>query len=286
MDSITKISPAKLNFGLYITEKRSDGFHNIETVFYPLELSDTLLFEKSDEFSLQTTSEELNSDITSNLIYKAVRYLEEATEKKLPVNIVLEKNIPMGAGLGGGSSNAATTLLAITDMFELQISPKTLESIALTLGSDVPFFLQNRPAFATGRGEKLIPIDFTINKPILLVNPGIHVHTGWAYSQCKPEKAKYNLRSLDKNIPESFQYFRNRIHNDFEKIVFTKHPEIFALKEVMYNANAEFVLMSGSGSTLFAIFETLRDTQKAQKKLPPQYFSYVEHTDNNKSRTI
>ncbi len=269
-------SLSKINFGLFITEKRSDGFHNIETVFYPLRLSDEIIVRECDHLLIESNIPELNSDTTNNLIYKAVKLLEQKTGNVLNCRITLTKNIPLGAGLGGGSSNAASVLLGLNDLFSLGYSKAELSEFGLQLGSDVPFFVHPYPSFASGRGEKLTEIDLKIEGIIVVVNPGIHVSTAEAYKNCIPSKPKFNLLELNGRIINDYNELRDVVINTFEKTVFNVHPEIGNLKQSMLRSGASFALMSGSGSTVFGIFETEELAEVFTSSLPPEYLVYTE----------
>jgi 4-diphosphocytidyl-2-C-methyl-D-erythritol kinase len=188
----------------------------------------------------------------------------------------LEKRIPTGGGLGGGSSNAATTLVSLNELCGLGASGETLARLALELGSDVPFFLRPVPSFATGRGEKLEPIDFRVPFPILVVNPRIHVSTAEAYGACVPKKARVDLRKICRGEPRDFRKFRKRVANDFEETVFERRPAIRELKERLVGMGAVFASMSGSGSSVFGVFENLSAAQTARATLPKAYFAYIE----------
>ena len=195
MDKIVVKSPAKINIGLNIIHKRDDGFHNLETIFYPLNLFDEIIFTKSDNFAFNSNDENLNKEKT-NLIIKAKEILENEFDAQLLVNISLKKNIPIGAGLGGGSSNAAATLLSLAKLFDLEVSKSQLQELAIKLGSDVPYFLNPVPSFAESRGEKLFPINLKIEKYLLIVNPGIHIATKWAFGLITPKQPNISLKSL------------------------------------------------------------------------------------------
>ncbi len=260
---------AKINIGLNIVSKRNDGFHNLETLFYPIyDLYDELIFEDSDQFEFDS---ELSFD---NIIVKAVKLLEKHTKKNIPIKITLKKNIPIGAGLGGGSSDAAAVLKTINEILELNLNKIELAAIALELGSDVPFFLKEKPAIGKSRGEILKDVDLNIGYPILLVNPGIHVSTKEAFSQINPSPAEFNYDEIVK-IP--VQNYRNFIVNDFEQSVFKMHPEIENIKKNLYSAGAMFALMSGSGSTVYGIFENINDTKSASEQFPEDYFTFISN---------
>lgn len=269
-------SLSKINFGLFITEKRADGFHNIETIFYPLRLSDEIIIRECDHLLIESNIPELNSDPTNNLIYKAVKLLEQKTGNALNCRISLTKNIPMGAGLGGGSSNAASVLLGLNDLFNLGYSKTELSEFGLQLGSDVPFFIHPYPSFASGRGEKLKEIDLKLEGVIVVVNPGTHVSTAEAYKNCTPSKPGFNLLELNGSIINNYNELRDVVVNAFEKTVFSAYPEIENLKASMLGAGASFALMSGSGSTVFGIFETDELAEVFISSLPPEYLVYTE----------
>ena len=275
MKKIIIKSPAKINFGLNIVAKRDDGFHNIETIFYPTELHDVLTFEKADKFSFTCNNELIKND-ENNLVIRAVRLIEQLVKREIAVSIVLEKNIPLGAGLGGGSSNAAQTLLSINELFELQIKNELINDFALQLGSDVPFFLHPVPSYASSRGEILSPIDLEITKPILLVNPGIHISTKWAYQNIKPKTPIFNLNSLSSEDVKNIASLKGKVVNDFANIAFAAHPQLAEIKKTMFEYEAEFVLMSGSGSTIFGVFPESNSAKKANKYFSKTFFTYLQ----------
>ncbi len=269
-------SPAKINFGLFITEKRSDGFHNIETVFYPLGLSDQIIMRECDRLLIETDNPSLNLDPEQNLMTKAVRLLQKETGKELNCRITLTKNIPMGAGLGGGSSNAASVLLGLNDLFNLGYTKEELKKFGLQLGSDVPFFIHPYPAIGKGRGELLTEIDLELKGVIVVVNPGIHVATGAAYKACKPAKPGYDLSELNGLKDLNYNKLSRFIKNDFEETVFYQFPAIGKLKKSFYDHGAEFSLMSGSGSTVFGIFDDNKKAEAFTETLPPDYLVHIE----------
>ncbi len=275
MEKLKVKTPAKINFGLNVVEKRSDSYHNIETIFYPVDLFDILTFSESRKYTLETDNKILSSE-KDNLITKAKDILEDFTQKKLNIKIHLTKNIPIGAGLGGGSSDAAAVLKTLNKIFHLNLDSFSLNNLALKLGSDVPFFLNPYPSFGSSRGEVLEQIDFKINYPLLLVNPGIFVSTKWAYEKISPEKPVISLIELYRKRKLHLENFRELIKNDFEVPVTGEFQGIKILKEELYELGASFVLMSGSGSTLFAIFENVNLAVETEKKFKGKYFTFLQ----------
>lgn len=284
MDRIIVRSPAKINLGLNVTGKRSDGFHNLETVFYPLLLEDEIEFEKSDQYHIESNSETMNS-LKSNLIDKTVNILKENRGMQLNVKIIVDKKIPIGAGLGGGSSNSAVTLKTLNAFYNLNLSTVTLNEIALKLGSDVPFFLNPVPSFATSRGEKLTTLKFSISYPILLVNPGIHISTKWAFEKIKPKTAGEVLRKIFSNTKLDLNELKENVTNDFEPVVFREYPEIEEIKVKLYELGAKFALMTGTGSTVFGIFSNLQKAHLAEEKFEHDYFTFLNYPVNKGSIT-
>jgi 4-diphosphocytidyl-2C-methyl-D-erythritol kinase len=274
IDYIEIKAPAKINFGLHIISKRGDNFHNLETIFYPIkDLYDEIYFTRSNKFEFSCTN--INLETEDNLIIKAKKLLGDESKKKLNVKIELQKNIPLGAGLGGGSSDAAATLLSLNEMFQLKFDINALKKFALQLGSDVPFFILPKPSFAESRGEKLTLIDFEIPYPIVLVNPGIHISTAEAYRNIKPKPAQFNLKTLAGIKLNQPADFIKKVTNDFEEFAFNKHPEIETIKEKLYSLGAKFSLMTGSGSTMFAIFNSIDEAEKASSYFNKKYFTFI-----------
>lgn len=247
---------AKINLGLNIVEKRADGYHNIETVFYPIGLCDVLEVVPSEtctDYSFSSSGITIDGDPEDNLIVKAYRLLR--SEYQFPaIDISLIKQIPFGAGLGGGSADAAFMLKAINELFTLKLTPKKLEKLASSLGADCPVFIRNRPVFATGIGNAFTSIDLSLKGYfLLLVKPDIHVSTPEAYSLVVPEKPETSLLEL---IKQPVSNWKNTIKNDFEKSVFARYPSINKIKNDLYEMGAVYASMSGSGSSVFGIFET------------------------------
>ncbi len=275
MEKLEIKTPCKINLGLKVVRKRSDGYHDIETVFYPINLFDRITFEASDSFLFKTNSSLINSE-SGNTVLTAVKKLEAFTGKKLNVKIILEKNIPIGAGLGGGSSDGAAALLGLNKLFNLELNETDLKNSALEIGSDTPFFLKPAPSFAESRGEILNQINFSTGYPVLIINPGIHVSTKWAYESLDLGLKPVNHLDYDCLFSKDWERIKKSLTNDFEEIVFTKFPEIQKIKEIMYEAGALFSLMTGSGSTVFGIFPDILTAEKAVLKFPDNYFTFIQ----------
>jgi len=276
MDKIVIRSPAKINLGLNVVKKRNDGYHDIETIFLPLQLSDIITFEKADKTLFNSTSDVLNKS-EDNLIIKAKRLLEKKTGKEFHLNIFVEKNIPIGGGLGGGSSNAATTLKAINKLFKFELNNISLFECALTLGSDVPYFLNPVPSYAESRGEILFPMNIEISYPILVVNPGINISTNRAFSMIKPTLPENSLRQLTDSSSLDFEQMKSFIRNDFEPVVFKEYPRIKEIKEKFYEMDAQFALMSGTGSSVYGIYTNLQKAYWAEEYFKQNNFTYLNN---------
>lgn len=284
MNTLAINSPAKINIGLIVKSRRDDNYHNIETIFYPLLLCDTIYFEKSDSTEFVSNSNQLNS-MAKNLISEAKEYLEEQVGRSLNVKIKLEKNIPIGAGLGGGSSNAASTLKALNKLFNLNCNPKKLLSIASKIGSDVPFFINPVPCFAYLRGEKMRRVQLLLSEPILVVNPGIHISTKWAFDQINITQHNDCIKKLSEKKVITIENIRKFAVNDFEQIVFDKFPEVRALKEKLYSFTPKFVMLTGTGSSVYAIFSNLQKARNAKEYFDNKYFTYLNYPVDKASIT-
>ena len=276
MDKITADSPAKINLGLNVIRKRDDGYHDLETIFIPLLLADKISFSKSNEFSFRTDSDLLNQ-LNDNLILKAIRQLEDFTDRKFVLDIFVEKIIPIGCGLGGGSSNAATALKTINKMFDLGLDYSQLSSLAVELGSDVPYFLNPVSSYAESRGELLYPLNIEIPYPILIINPRIKIDTAWAFKRIKPSSPIMNLRNILHTSFIDFDKLKSYVKNDFEEVVFNEFPLLKQIKEELYKQGAEFSLMSGTGSTVYGIFFNLQKAYWAEEFFKQQYFTFLNN---------
>ncbi len=270
---MTAYPHAKINLGLNITEKREDGYHNLETIFYPIPLTDKLEIKELDNGKLTTLKSVSNLSEVSmedNLVYKAYDLLKK--QYKLPeLEILLEKNIPTGAGLGGGSSDASFMLKMLNEKFSLQISNKELETYASQLGADCPFFIEDKPQYATGIGNVFSPVSVSLKGYFLiLVKPNIHVSTQEAYSLVVPKKSKYSLTEV---IQKPIAEWKNFIKNDFESSIFPQYPEIEKIKTTLYENGALYASMSGSGSSVYGIFKEVKSLKILFAEC--DYFSFV-----------
>ena len=247
----------KINLGLNILRKREDRFHDLETVFYPIHFTDALEIIPNPDSQAETeftiTGLKVDGPAADNLCVKAYQLLKKDFPQLPAVKIHLHKTIPTGAGLGGGSADAAFMLKLLNEKFKLNLSTPELLNYSLQLGSDCPFFILNKPCFATGRGEKLeeIQLDLSAYK-IMLINPHIHINTGWAFSQISPSLPKKTVKEI---ISQPVSTWKYELENDFEKAVFKAHPQLKSIKEDLYNQGAVYAAMSGSGSTVFGIFD-------------------------------
>ena len=259
-------SNAKINLGLKIINKRSDGFHNIESIFIEIDFHDIISLSPSNKFQLSCNHPSIPTD-QRNTIYKIYHQLQKKYSFKNQYKIKLIKNIPIGSGLGGGSSNAACVLKTLNKIENLNLSQKELLNIAQSIGSDVPFFLDGKVQFVQGRGEILNKITYSELKKmfIILIMPSFKISTPWAYNKIK----KYLHEPIDSdkfpglNSNVDWQFFKN----DFEEVVNAAYPEIFEIKEFLYNNGALYSGLSGSGSTMFGIYNDKELLSKVHSKL-------------------
>jgi 4-diphosphocytidyl-2-C-methyl-D-erythritol kinase len=249
----------KINLGLNAIRKREDGFHDIETIFYPLSLQDVLEIIPSNQthsntpVTFHSSGLTIGGEIADNICVKAYYLLKREFPALPPVQMHLHKVIPMGAGLGGGSADGAYVLKLLNILFTLRLSQQQLIDYALQLGSDCPFFIYNQPCFAVSRGEKMQKMELDLSSfTILLINPSIHVSTGWAFNQLISHQP---LKSVKQIIQQPITTWQDELINDFEAPVMECFREIKLLKEQLYQQGAIYASMSGSGSTVFGIFE-------------------------------
>jgi len=261
----------KINLGLHILQKRNDGFHDLETIFYPISLQDALEIiqhpHPSTGIEFSTSGLKVDGNISDNICIKAYHLLKKDFPELPAIKMHLHKTIPMGAGLGGGSADGAFTLTLLNKKFNLGLNEEALIKYALELGSDCPFFINNTPCYATGRGEVLesLALDLSAYR-FVIVNPQIHINTGWAFSQIIPSSTRSFLKEIIR-IP--IEQWKDDLKNDFEKPVCEKYPEINECKTALYKAGALYASMTGSGSTIYGIF---KKDAAPQLNFPAQYF--------------
>ena len=274
MSSLTVYPPAKINLSLKINRKREDGFHELETLVLPMPgLTDELRFEAADEFTLHCETPGVPTD-QSNLVSRALRLFEENTGKKASYRITLKKRIPHGAGLGGGSSDAASTFLALNQLTETSVPLSKLAEWAGELGSDIPLFLYESASWCRGKGEIVEPLDLPWSDPILLFKPSFSISTPWAYSRWS--------KSLEIH---GISYAPNKVsgidlHNDLERPVFEKHRFLAELKQfLLEQPETQTSMMSGSGSTIFAVLSDQKDAapliERTLKELDPTLWTHL-----------
>ena len=280
MKKVKLNSYAKVNIGLKLLNKRVDGYHNISTIFQEIDLHDEITITKSSKGALEFSSNvkwlKNNQDNLCIAAYSCIKDLYDIDG----VHINLVKNISKGSGLGGGSSNAATVMKGLRQIFNLEITDKELEKISLEIGADVPFFIRGNTQIGEGVGEKLSNIKFSMKGLFLIVTPDVSIDTKWAYSQIK--------NVLDKAVPATkFSYlFRFKtinlntlkfFENDFESVVFPTYPEIGVIKSRLIALGAKFASLSGSGSTVFGIFDDDAKIKKAFSHFSPMHKTYIAH---------
>lgn len=256
---------AKINLGLYITKKRTDGFHELETCFVHVPWTDILEITESDAFEFTSSGLAIEGPVSKNLCFRAYEALK-ADFNIPPVHIHLHKVIPMGAGLGGGSSDASFTLKGLRDLFKLPLTDEQLIPYAATLGSDCAFFIDNQAQLGTGRGEILQPIDIDLSgKYLVLIYPNFGISTQEAFAGIKPKKAPIKLKEV---IGQPIETWKETLSNDFEGSLFPKYPLLASIKDELYNLGASYAAMSGSGSTLFGLFDQAIEIPESWKAYP------------------
>jgi 4-diphosphocytidyl-2-C-methyl-D-erythritol kinase len=246
---------AKINLGLHITEKRPDGYHNIESVFYPIQLTDALEIteNKSNKNKFEAIGVEIPKDGKLNLVEQAWEIVNSYTP--IPrVDLDLLKKIPIGAGLGGGSSDAAFCITGLNQLFKLDIPENKMLEMAGELGADCAFFVKNKATYAEGVGDEFTDVEFSLaGKFLVLVYPNIHVSTPIAYKHVVPTKPKYNIKEI---LRLPIEAWKDKLENNFEASVFKEYPLIETIKNTLYNQGAQYASMSGSGSSIFGIYDT------------------------------
>ncbi len=258
----------KINLGLHILNKREDGFHNLETVFYPVGLKDALEIipssHSNNEIEFSSSGITIDGNTNDNICIKAYHLLKRDFPQLPSIKMHLHKAIPIGAGLGGGSADGVFTLQLLNTKFKLNLTIAQLINYTAQLGSDCPFFILNCPCYATGRGEILEAINLNLSSyKIVLINPVIHVDTGWAFSQLTPTLPQKSITVIIKQPIETWKAY---LKNDFEEVVFKKYPVIKEIKEELYLSGAVYASMSGSGSSVYGIFDKGIDLQKIAVK--------------------
>ncbi len=277
---LTLKAPAKINWFLHVLSRRDDGYHNILSVMQCIGLYDTLTFEPSAEVSLDSS---LEIPPEENLVFRAAVLLREQAGVSQGVHITLVKEIPMGAGLGGGSSDAASVLTGLNTLWNLHLDPATLERIGEKLGSDVPFFFHCPVALVEGRGERVTPLHRSVHGYLLLVKPPVHVSTKWAYEELSArgeltraeEKKDNNLLSHENSVLEAFGIPESLFRNDFEDVMQERFPIIGELKKQLLEEGAEPALMSGSGPTLAGFFRERERALHAMKRFSEHWTKVV-----------
>lgn len=254
---------AKINLGLNVVRKRPDGYHDLETVFYPIPLCDrlevTILESDQKDYVLEMNGHAIDGSSEDNLVVKAIRLLQKKGYQVPPVQIKLTKQIPSGAGMGGGSADAAFMLKALNTLFELHISVEKLEEYAAELGADCAIFIQNKPVYAEGIGNLFTEIDLDFKGYYLVVvKPDIFISTKAAFSQIKPIESTESLLDI---LKEPLENWKEKMHNDFEDSVFPQFPKLGEIKNKLYENGAIYAAMSGSGSSLYGIFKETKELQ-------------------------
>jgi len=267
---------AKINLGLRVLRKREDGFHDIETIFHRINLFDELAVEPSDSVISISSNKETLPTNENNLCWKAVELLRTEVGTTRGAAMHIKKNIPIGSGLGGGSSDAAAVLTALPSLWNIPIDASTLAGVALDLGSDVPFFLHNRSAYAESRGERLSFVRLSLPYFVLVVTPSINISTAWAYGELPKRREPIITGSkFYDGATCTVANISALMENDFETVVFHSYPEVARLKQELLSHGATFALLSGSGSSVFGLFTDENNARQAEKFFRSDYFVSV-----------
>ncbi len=255
----------KINLGLSVLNKRTDGFHNIESVVYPVPIYDALEFQPSKKFTLSLYGMKIPGEIENNIVFKAWKLLQDEHQIP-PIEIKLFKGIPIGSGLGGGSSDAAFLIKSLNEYFELGLSTKTLFQFTEKLGSDCPFFIKNEATLIQGRGEILKRLDLSLKgKHIVIVCPEIQISTQKAFQNIQPSKPKIELREV---ISLPIEQWQDKLVNGFERLIFKKYPTLKKAKTILKNEGSFYTSLTGSGAAIYGIFDHTIDL----KNKFPDYF--------------
>lgn len=268
-------APAKINLSLRVLGKRADGYHLLDTIMAPVSLYDEIEIKKIRAASSRPTGEPIRISCDhpgvpagrENIVYRAAETILENRRKSVPISIHIKKLIPIGAGLGGGSSDAAATLVGLNRLLGLRCSLPTLEKLALTLGADVPFFIRARPARAQGIGERLRPLRGLPRFWSVLVYPGFPVPTAWVYGNFPQKLTKPLVNTSIATSPNTLSELTSRLQNDLEAVVLKRYPEIGLIKQKLLREDALGVLMSGSGSSVFGVFASKAAAVRAFRRL-------------------
>jgi 4-diphosphocytidyl-2-C-methyl-D-erythritol kinase len=255
---------AKINIGLNITRRRADGYHDLETVFYPIKINDVLEVLPADELAFTSSGIEIPGRVEDNLCVKGYHLLKADYPDLPPVKIHLHKHVPIGAGLGGGSADAAFFIRLMNNNFKMGLTLDDMLGYARQLGADCAFFIEGKPTFAYDKGDQFKPVQVDLSAyHIALVMPPAHVSTGEAYRGVRPQLPRQSLQEL---VTQPITEWRNHIKNDFEVSVFANHPAIRGVKAALYQAGAIYASMSGSGASVFGIFEGKPDLQHLEEE--------------------
>lgn len=275
MSEICLKAYAKINIGLNIISNRPDGYHNIETIFQQIDLFDQIILRRTADPAIIIRSDHdhlpTNQD---NICHRAVKLIQQTAGFKEGIVIEIKKRIPISAGLGGGSSDAAAVLRGLKQIWQLQLTKEDLLDIALEIGADVPFFLNGGTALASGMGEKLKPIALPFNFCCVLIYPNIEISSTWAY-----KNFNFSLTKTKKSIKLAHIFFqrpdisglKNLISNDLEEVVFQRYQVLRDIKQLLYLRGASFASMSGSGSTIYGLFKDYTDAVEVMRAIPKPY---------------
>ncbi len=276
MNEITAYANAKINLGLRVKFKRDDGFHEIESIFQEINFADKLILKKSNEISFDTNSPELKQSET-NLCIQAAELLQQSYNID-GLNIFLDKQIPIGSGLGGGSSDAAEILKSANTLYNKNVKKKDLKKMAEQIGSDVPFFIEGKTSHVSGRGEIIDPFKINCNYYVLLVFPKVRISTAEAYKSLgiRLTKNNYDYKFKSSNLLDlSVRDFKIFFSNDFEKVIFNKYPNLLKIKDLLYHEQAEFSSLSGSGATIYGIYSSIDKVKNAFSKISESYNCFI-----------
>jgi len=268
---------AKINLGLQILRKRQDGYHEIETVLHPIDIFDTIEFRDEERDIVVESTDPFLPVGESNLCWRAAQAVRRQAKINRGVRIFIDKRIPIGAGLGGGSSDAACVLRELPKFWNINLSDERLREMAASLGSDVPYFLRSGTALARGRGDDLEYFDFSLPYWIVIIYPNIRISTQWAYEQWRPEESSKKLdlkRFLIDHVNEP-QIWVDKLRNDFEDIVFRVHEAVRRAKDALYAGGADFAQMSGSGSAVYGLFKVEGDARELAKNIGENLPAFV-----------